>query len=167
MLTASLACCSILLLIIVKHFREKDCFTSLHHCSPHTHTPTPPTSSSISSLLSSEMFLFTPSRAPPAFTAHPCAQRGASCNSGPCIDAVQLFSNPGLDFDPLPFRCNVPQGHFWPGGRLWLSNNLVVPTSFADWGSDGWWLLLFINIHGQLSSFMLQHLNPHSKRYSQ
>lgn len=46
---------------------------------------------------------------PPSFTAHLCSQQGASCNSGPCIDAVQLFSNPALDFDPLPFKRALPK----------------------------------------------------------
>lgn len=62
---------------------------------------------------------------------------GLSCHSGPCssapywpyIDALQLFPNPALDFDPLPFlfpsfrssfEPSVPRGHLRPGGGLYL-----------------------------------------------
>lgn len=51
-----------------------------------------------------------PLQSPSSFvTAHLCAQQGASCYSRPWIDSVQLFPNPALDFDPLPFKRTVPE----------------------------------------------------------
>lgn len=57
------------------------------------------------------MSLSTPSRAPPALSLHIFApSRGAPAtvdpvrpHTGPYIDALQLYPNPALDFDPLFF----------------------------------------------------------------
>lgn len=102
-------------------------------------------------LLSSVMSLSTPSGAPPALSLHIFAlSRGGSPDTvhpawphtGPYIDALQLFPNPALDFDPLPFfiffylKCR-PQGHFRPGGPLCWSNNLVVPRIIRRLGLRG------------------------------
>lgn len=72
-------------------------------------------------------------RSPSSFvSAHLCAQRGGDAaaaaaadrarpHAAPCIDALQLFPNPALDFDPLPsFKCG-PKGNFGPGGLFVLS----------------------------------------------
>lgn len=70
-------------------------------------------------------------------TVHP-----AWPHTGPYIDAMQLFPNPALDFDPLPFfiffylKCS-PQGHFRPGGPLCWFNNLAVPRIIRRLGLRG------------------------------
>lgn len=56
-----------------------------------------------------------------------CCCHGGPCAApySPCIDALQLFPNPALDFDPLPPFNFFSKGNFRPGGLCFLSNSSV------------------------------------------
>lgn len=71
------------------------------------------------------LHIFALSREPPAILDP------ARLHTGARIDAAQLFPNPTLDFDPLPFLAHRSRRHFWPPGQKWPFN-LVVRWWYTD-----------------------------------